>query len=150
MNNLLNNAEFVVVGASASAGQTELTTDVIDMAGFTGVVFVVHLGDVTNGSVLGLAADHSDDADADFEDLEGPLAHTANATNADNKVLVLDIVRPEKRFVRARLTRGTANAIVNGVLAIKYGPLHAPIEQGDTVLASETLPNGKPVDFQFG
>jgi hypothetical protein len=141
MNNLLNNVEFVVVEAAASAAQTELVTDTIDMAGWTGVVFVAHLGDVTTGSVLGLKAEHSDDDDSGFADLAGALAFTAGASDADNKLLVLDVVRPTKRYVRASLTRTTANAVVNGIQAIKYGPLHRPIAQGDTVLDSDTLPN---------
>jgi hypothetical protein len=141
MNNLLNNVEFVVVEASASAGQTELTTDVIDMAGWHGVAFVAHLGDVSSGSVLGLVADHSDTGSSAWDDLAGPLAFTAGVSDADNKLLILDIVRPEKRYVRARLTRTTANAIVGGIIAIKYGGTAVPITQGATVLRSATLAN---------
>lgn len=143
MNNLLPNVEFVVVEAAAAAGQTKLTTDTIDMAGWTGVVFIVHLGDVSDGSVLGLTAEHSDDDDSGFADLGGALSFTAGASDADNKLLILDIVRPEKRYVRASLTRTTANAAVNGITAIKYEGPHVPIVQGDTVLASAVLPNPK-------
>lgn len=141
MNNLLNNVEFVVVEAAASAAQTELVTDTIDLAGWTGVVFVAHLGDVTTGSVLGLAAYDSDESNANFDDLDDPLAFTAGASDADNKLLILDVCRPTRRYVRASLTRTTANAVVGGIVAIKYGPLNAPVTQGDTVLDSATLAN---------
>lgn len=141
LNNLLNNVEFVVVEASASAATTELTTDVIDMAGWHGVAFVAHLGDVTTGSVLGFVADHSDDGATGWDDLGGALAFTAGASDADNKLLILDLVRPTKRFVRARLMRTTANAILGGIVAVKYGPTFAPVNQGATVLASATLAN---------
>ena len=143
MINLLPNVEFVVVEAAASAGQTELTTDVIDMAGWRGVVFVAHLGDVTTGSVLGFVVDHSDTGVGAWDDLEGPLAHTAGASDADNKLLVLDVCRSEKRYLRARLSRSAANAIVGGIVAIKYGGTQFPIEQGATVLASAVLANAK-------
>lgn len=141
INNLLNAVEFVAVEDSATAGQTELVSDTVDMAGWTGVVFMASLGDVTTGSVLGLTAEHSDDDDSNFEDLDGALSFTAGASDADNKLMILDIVRPEKRYVRASLTRTTANAVVNGIIAIKYGPLWQPVEQGDTVLKSDTLAN---------
>lgn len=141
MNNLLNNVEVVVVEAAAAAGQTTLTTDTIDMAGWTGVMLVAHLGDVTDTSELGFAAHDSDESNANFDDLENPLAYTAGASDADNKLMILDVVRPEKRYVRGVLTRGTANAVVNGIVAYKYGPINTPVTQGDTVLASATLPN---------
>lgn len=141
MKNLLPNVEVVVVEAAAAAGTTELTTDVIDMAGFTGVMFVAHLGDVTDTSELSLTGDHSDASGSGFVELAGAISHTADATDADGKALVLDIASPEKQFIRARLGRATANAVVNGIIAIKYGPVHAPVDQGDTVLASATLAN---------
>lgn len=143
INNLLNAVEFSVVENAASAAQTELTTEVIDMAGWTGVVFVASLGDVTTGSVLGFVADDSDTGVGDWDDLEGPLAFTAGASDADNKLLILDIVRPERRYVRARLQRGTANAVVGNIIAVKYGPKEQPVTQGSTVLDSATLPNPK-------
>jgi hypothetical protein len=143
MNNLLPNVEFVVVEAAASAAQTELVTDTIDMAGWTGVVFVAALGDVTTGSVLGFKAMHSDDDDSNFADLDGALAFTAGGSDADNKLMILDVVRPEKRYLRASLTRTSANAIVSGIYAIKYEGPHVPITQGDTVLKSAVLANPK-------
>lgn len=141
MNNLLNNVEFVSVENAAVAGTSALTTDTIDMAGWTGVVFVAKLGDVTADSVLGFAAHDSDEASANFDDLEDPLAYTAAAADADNKLLVLDVCRPTRRYVRAVLTRADQNAVVDGIWAIKYGPLEAPVTQGATVLASGTIPN---------
>lgn len=141
MHNLLPNVEFVVVEAAAAAAQTELTTDVIDTYDCDGVVFIAHLGDVTAASVLGFVADHSDASGSGFDDLEGPLAFTAGASDADNKLLILDIYKPEKRYVRARLTRTAQNAVVNGITAIKYGLRSVPKTQGATVLASGLLAN---------
>lgn len=141
MHNLLPNVEFVVVEAAASAAQTELTTDVIDTADCDGVVFIAHLGDVTTGSVLGLVVDDSDEDDTGFDDLAGPLAFTAGASDADNKLLILDVYKPERRYLRARLTRTSANAVVNGITAIKYGKREVPVTQGATVLDSALLAN---------
>jgi len=143
INNLLNAVEFVAVEPAASAAQTELTSEVVDMAGWTGVVFMAYLGDVTTGSVLGLTVDDSDTGVGAWDDLEGPLAFTAGDSDADGKLMIIDVVRPERRYVRARLTRTSANAVVNGIVAIKYGPKDQPVVQGDTVLDSATLPNPK-------
>ena len=141
MRNLLNSVEFVKVENAAVAGTSTLTSDAIDMAGWDGVVFLADLGDVTSGSVLGLTAEHSDNDSTGFDDLEGPLAFTAGASDADNKMLILEVTRPEKRYVRAVLTRGSANAVVSSIIAMKYRSLHAPVTQGSTVLDSAILAN---------
>lgn len=141
MYNMLPNVEFVVVEAAAVAGTTELTTDEIDTSDCDGVVFFAHLGDVTTGSVLGFVADDSDTSGSGFAALTGALAFTAGAADADNKALILDVYKPNKRYVRARLQRGTANAVVNGITAVKYGKRSVPVTQGSTVLASGLLAN---------
>lgn len=143
MQNFLNNVEAVVVEAAAAAGQTTLTTDAIDMAGWTGVCFEVHFGDVTAASVLDFAIEHSDEAGANFTEItDGALTKTADGTAEDNKLWMIDVVRPTKRYVRATLARGSQNAVVNGIRAYKYGPRNAPVTQGSTVLGTLTLPNG--------
>jgi hypothetical protein len=50
-------------------------------------------------------------------DLAGSL-HTALADTDGNKCLVTDVFRPQKRYVRAVVTRGTANAVIDGVIAL--------------------------------
>ena len=140
MNGLLDKVLIDVIEAPATAGTSTLTSDTVDLAGWTGCLFIAKLGDVTSGSVLGLAIHDSED-DTNYDDLEGPLAFTAGASDADNKFLVLDVVRPEKRYLRAVLTRGSQNAVVEGIWAIKYGPLSTPVTQGSDVLLSDTLAN---------
>lgn len=141
MNNLLNIVETVRVANAAVAAQTAVNGTAIDMAGKHGVRFTALLGDVTTGSVLGLSAEHSATGSGDWVALEGALAFTAGASDADNKALILDVVQPTERYVRAVLTRTTANAVVDGIIADVYGAINTPVTQGATVLASATLPN---------
>lgn len=141
INNLLANVETIRVANSASAAQTAVESSAVDTAGVIGVRFTAALGDVTSGSVLGLKAQFRDSDNDSWEDVEGALAYTAGASDADHKVLILDIVRPEKRYVRAVLSRGTANAVVDGIFADVYGPKETPVTQGATVLASGTVAN---------
>jgi hypothetical protein len=143
INNLLANVETIRVANSASAAQTEVDGTSVDMSGKIGVRFTAALGDVTTGSVLTLKAQGRDSSDDSWGDLSGSVTFTAGASDADNKVMILDVVRPETKFVRAVLTRTTANAVVDGVFADVYGDYWQPVEQGATVLASKTLPNAK-------
>ena len=63
---------------------------------------------------------------SDGADLAGSAVSIADSD--DNKLLVLDIHRPAERYVRAVVTRGTADATIDGVIAILYGP-RAPAGQ---------------------
>ncbi len=141
MNNLLNNVEFVRVANSSAAAQKAVDGVAIDMAGKVGATFVASFGTVTTASVITLKAQFSDDGATNWKDIAGSVTHTANGTDANNKILVLDVVRPEKRFVRAVVTRTAANAAVDGVNAIVYGPLNRPVAQGTTVLGAATVAN---------
>lgn len=141
INNLLNNVETIRVANAASAAQTAVESAAVDTAGKIGVRFTALLGDVTSGSALGLKIQGSADGSTGWTDLTGTLSHAAGASDADNKVLILEVVRPIHRYVRAVLSRASANAVVDGILADVYGPKETPVVQGSTVLASRTLPN---------
>ena len=141
INNLLNNVETIRVANSATAAQTDVNGASVDTAGAIGVRFTAALGDVTASSALKLRAEGRNDSNDSWTALEGAVTFTAGASDADNKVLIIDVVRSEYRYVRAVLERGTANAIVDGIFADVYGVKETPVTQGDTVIASATIPN---------
>lgn len=109
------------------------------MQGYDGVVFIALLGDVTATSVVTLTAKQNT---ANSTSSPTPTtavattAFTAGASDADNKAVVVDAFRPTSRYVFASLTRTVANAVVDGIIAIRYRGSKAPVTQGSTVLAS--------------
>ena len=137
--NFLANQKLTRVEPAAVAGQTLLTSDVIDMAGFDGVSFVALLGDVSDTCVLTLQAQQGDQSDgSDATNLSGVAAtFTAGATDADDNMLALEVFRPTKRYVRVTLARTTANAVVDGILAVQSNPAEAPVVQDASVLATD-------------
>jgi hypothetical protein len=137
--NLSKSIKVTVVEAAAAAAQTELVTDVLDMSGYEGVMFLALLGDVTSGSVLTLTAKGNS---ANSVSSPTPVtqkatdAFTAGATSADSKVLMVDVYKPTLRYVFGSLTRTTADAVVGGIIAIQYGAGLKPTAQDATVIAS--------------
>ena len=143
--NLLKDMKVLPVEAAASAGQTTLTTDVVDMQGFESVAFIAYLGDVTDTSVLTLTGYTNDTADTVSPTaLASPATYTAGASDADNKLMVLDLHRPRERYVYATLARGTANAVLNGIVAVLYNASDMPVTQDATVIASSFLNDPTP------
>ena len=137
--NFLANEQVARVLPAAIAAQTTLTSLVRDMKGFDSITFIVFLGDVTVDCVLTLQAKHGDLADgSDAVDIAGALAtFTAGATDADDNMLSVEVARPTKRFLRASIARGAANAIVDGMISVQTSPAEAPITDDPTLLAKK-------------
>jgi len=111
------------------------------------VCFVAALGDVTVNSVTELqvfgntASSTSSPTPVEItNDSVGPF--TAAASDQDNNLLVADVIRPAYRYVFPRLKRGTANAAIDGIIAIQYRTKDLPVTQGSTVFGSALIGPG--------
>lgn len=136
----LHDMKVIPVEGAASAAQTLLTTDVVDTQGFDSVAFIASLGDVTDTSALVLTGFTNDTNDTvSPTQLANPASFTAGASNADNKLIVLEIHKPRQRYVYATLARGTANAVVNGIYAVLFNAHQRPVAQDASVIASSFL-----------
>lgn len=137
---LFKDTKITRVANSAVAAQTAVSSSILDMAGYDGVVFVAALGDVTTSCVLTLKAEQDDvNAAGGMASLTGNATFTAGASDADNKLLIVDVIRPTKQYVRATLTRTAANAVVDGIFAIQYRSSSRPVTADSSVLASATI-----------
>ena len=137
--NLSKDIKITVVEAAAAAAQTELVTDVLDMSGYEGVMFIALTGDVTTASVLTLTVKGNS---ANSVSSPTPVtqkatgAFTADGTSADSKAIVVDVYKPALQYVFASLTRTAADAIVGGIIAIQYNARNKPTTQHASVIAS--------------
>jgi hypothetical protein len=127
----------VYVAAGAGTDDT-LTGDILDLQDCDSVMGIAILGDVSNTAVVTLLAFTGDEAalgDGAYETVTATV--TATATSADDKLLVLDIVKPGKRYCRFDLTRATGNAVVDGVIGIRYNFRTIPTTQPTDVVDSD-------------
>ncbi len=139
--NLLSNVKMILVSAGAVAAQTEVDSDILDMLGFDGVLFVAILGTVTASSVLTLVAQQYTAATGgSMVTITGATAtHTDAGAGADSsKCLIVDVFRPQQRYVRAAFTRTAANAVLQGILAIQYMAGKKPTVQDVTTILAST------------
>lgn len=99
---------------AAGAATTDVTSDIIDMAGFDGVIFLTSLGtaaaDNTIHAEQGAAA-----AMGDAADLEGSEVDVGSS----DEDLFIDILRPRERYLRVVVTRATSST-VGDIWAIQY------------------------------
>lgn len=130
---LLDEIKITRVSNAAAAGTSDVNGTGVDMQGFDGVLFVAALGALSATQVTSLKAQSSsDDGSTDaYADISGAV--TAAAADGDsNKLLVLDVHHPLERYVRPVLDRGTANAVLDGIIAIQYRG-NRPTTNGSTV-----------------
>lgn len=138
--NLLKNLKVTVVNGAAVAGTSAVNSTIIDMAGYDGVMFVAVTGAFTTGTVVSLKAQqntvNSTSGMADITNAATPpFTSAAGAESLGG--FVLDVYRPQQEFLRAVLTRTTANAVLDSIIAIQYcGNKHPDVQDVTTILAS--------------
>jgi len=128
--NLSENCKVLMVKAAQESGTDAITTDVVDMAGYREVVF---LGSITTKNAANFVnlQEGSDSAGDTLADLAGTKC-------ASNKTYFkLGLIRPRKRYVAAKITRGVATA-TGPVWAILFKARQAPITSAATDLDEET------------
>lgn len=114
------------------AGTTDITGAILDMSGFEGVLMQVTMGALTASAVTSIKAQQGDEADlSDAADLEDTAQTIADSD--DDKVFYIDLYRPQKRYVRLYVDRGTANAVVASAEYFQYGPRSIPVTHGANV-----------------
>lgn len=102
----LENNQIRVAAAATSSGTTTISSSVVDTAGFNGVAFACTITTANAGNFIKLQ--HGDAADgSDMVDLAG----TAVVAAANGQLVVAEIARPSRRYVRAQVVRGSATAL---------------------------------------
>lgn len=130
---LSEGAKIIHVEPAAAAGQTTLTTDKVDMSGFDRLLIAVVLGaSVTAAATLTLTL-KTGDAEGDAGTATAcVLTYETGASDA-NRILLLDIARPNRRWVHATLARASQDVAVDAILFCLYDEKAAPITQDDDV-----------------
>ena len=125
---------------AVAVGTTVQNGEAVDLAGYEGVLFVVAMGTITDGTP-------KIKAQQDVVVGMGGAADLANtgitlAATDDNKLVALDIKRPLERFVRCVVDRSVGapatGSVIDSVVAIRYGAdVHPTVHDAD-VAGSET------------
>lgn len=128
------NNKIVRLSNAVAAGTSDVDPTAVDMAGFNSVTFVVLFGAIVSGALTSVKAQQSSDNGSTdgFSDIAGSAVTVADTD--DNKVAVLEIHNPEKRYVKPFVDRGTQNATVDGIIAILSNPRELPIDDDTTVI----------------
>lgn len=136
--NLLKNVKVMEVGAPvALASNTDQNSDILDMANWDGVMFIVPLTDSVDTGVATLTIEQNTaNSDSGMAALSGAVATATSAANDDlnNKLLVVDVYRPRERYVQGVIASATANIAFGNTLAIQYSGRKGPVSDHASIL----------------
>jgi len=119
-----------------AASETEVSGTELDLGsptegGFDSVCFIAVFSTVVTAAVLTLKAYAGNVAGlgsgAAYATTTATV--TASGTDTNNNILVLDVVKPGKRYIRADLVIETAAAALDCILAIRYNSRTIPTQE---------------------
>ena len=113
---------------TGTAAATTETPGVVDMAGWGGVCFLGISATTSWGTAQDMFAKEAATTAATFISLEvgGAVCAGAAADTTSRSILVLDVGKPNDRYLQVGFTTGTAGDM-EMVLAIQYNPLEAEV-----------------------
>ena len=122
MSNMLSTTvKLQRVLSATAAGLTSVNTSSVDLQNKDGARFIVAFGALTATQVTSVKLQGSTD-NSTWSDLldpdTGTVITTGNLADGDsNKVVSLEVYKCKRRYVRAVVIRGTANAVIDGAWA---------------------------------
>jgi hypothetical protein len=121
------------VGASSSI---DSNSDILDMSGYDGVVFIVPITDSAAGGVATLnVQSNTSNSDSGMATMTGASATVTCVVNDDvnGQLLIVDVYNPQYRYVQGNVTSSAANIAYGNMIAIKYNGKKFPITDDSTV-----------------
>lgn len=140
MHNLIRNIVLDRVMNAVAAGTSVQNSAWVDTLGADYVEFHSWFGALTATQVTNVKLQYSVDGLTTLGDVAGSLS--ANLADGDsNKGIRHAIYKPTSRYVRAVVTRGTANAVIDGVFAL-IGVFEKPVTQNADIAVTVKSLNG--------
>lgn len=139
--NLLKNVKIDQVLGYYAAGTTKRVSDIIDMAGYEGVMFVATLGTILeNGTIDVFVEQNTANATSGMARLATTTVATVTAATAllAKSAIVVDVYQPNEQFLQCNITPAVANAVILGITAIRYNGKVKP-EVNSSLLKSTQL-----------
>lgn len=147
MRNLTPAARTYIASGTVSAGTDGAfvtTLPEIDMRGYQACRIILQIGTVTSTGVITTRVKNSNTSGtygAGTIDRIG--ANVVGGTS--DRLLIHDIYKPKRRFIRPEYQRTTANVVITGVIYELYNPVEKPVTQAAAdVTDSQVLAEPEP------
>lgn len=128
--NLSKNTK-VITALDYASGSADREGAALDMSGYEGVMMVVKFATIATGATTSIKAQQGAIATlTDAADLAG--TGITVAADDDNQIFMIDLYRPQERYVRLYVDKDATNATAESAVYIQYGARDLPIENNVT------------------
>ncbi len=122
----------VVVSTGSAAGTTNINCTTVDTAGYNAYRICVLLGTLTATQVTTVKVqEFTADTAANYTDVTGAITNAA-ADGDGGKLMILEVYKPQQRWIRPIINRGTANAAITAAWVELHVPDFQPVSTTDT------------------
>lgn len=121
--NLLKKVKVDQILGYYAAGTTKRTSDIIDMAGYDGVLFIAEFSTIIEGGTIDVFPEQNTaNSTGGMAEVAGTTAYTVTAAAAAlaKSCILVDVYRPQERYLQCNITPATQNAVICGITAIRY------------------------------
>lgn len=134
-NELIDNVVIAeVLAPVAAASSTDSNSDILDMSGFEGVIFIVP---ITDSAATGVATlnvqENTANSDSGMTTVDSATETCTANDDINNTLLIVAIHKPLERYIQGNVTSATANIAFGNMIAIKYGAKKLPITDDSSV-----------------
>lgn len=127
----------VVINTGTVAGTTNINATTVDTLGYNAYRICVLLGTLSATQVTKLKVqEFTADTAANYADVTGAITNAAADTDG-GKLLVLEVYKPQMRWIRPVIVRGTANAVITAGWVELHQPDFQPVSTVDTTNLSD-------------
>lgn len=114
--------------ASGSADRNGAT---LDMLGYEGVMIIIKFATIATGAVTNIKAQQGQASNlSDAADLAGSGQSVAD--DDDNQIFMIDIFRPQERYIRLVVDKDATNATAESAVYVQYSPHKLPVSNNVT------------------
>ena len=129
---ITNKTTIAITPANGVAATSDINGVTLDMQGFEGVKVFVTFGVITSGAATSIKMQQdSASGMGTAQDLLGTSQTIAD--DDDEKTFYIDLVKPEKRYVRVVVPRATQNAVIASATYEQYRARKVPTTHGTNV-----------------
>lgn len=119
-----------------ASGTADREGAILDMAGYDGVLMVVHWSAIHNSATLSIKAQQGAEVGGgDMADLAGTSQTIAGTY--DDKVSFIDVYQPRERYVRLYVDKDTSNAVAESAMYYQYKARTQPVTQDASVAGEQ-------------
>jgi len=121
-----SNELMVRTALDYASGTATRNGAVFDMQGFEGVMMVVKFATIAASATTSIKAQQGAASDlSDAADLEGTKIPVAD--DDDNQIFIIDLYRPQERYVRVVVSKDGSHAAAEDAIYIGYGAHNKPV-----------------------